>query len=69
MSIELKPCPFCGGAPHLEPELYSEENPSEVIGPASVGCQNCGAAIWGDWSENAIDAWNRRAPTGGRMDE
>jgi len=60
MDEELLPCPFCGGNAHLEPELYSDENASEVIGPASVSCMNCGAAIWGDWSDDALTAWNRR---------
>jgi restriction alleviation protein Lar len=56
MRSELKPCPFCNGKATLSPEIYSDENPSEVIGPAGVKCDDCGALVWGDWSDDAIAA-------------
>jgi restriction alleviation protein Lar len=57
----LQICPFCGGVAKLYPQTYSEENPSEVIGPAVVNCHDCSAAVIGDWEDDALAAWNRRA--------
>lgn len=59
---ELASCPFCGGTPRLFPETYSDDNPNEVIGSASINCQECSCLVHGDWSDEAIAAWNRRAP-------
>lgn len=58
---DLLPCPFCGGKAQLHPPTYSDENPSEIIGPACVNCQNCCAAVIDTWEDDALAAWNRRA--------
>lgn len=58
---ELLPCPFCGGTANLYPPTYSDENPSEVIGPAVINCPDCTAAVIGDWEDDALAIWNRRA--------
>ena len=55
---ELRPCPFCGGKPHMT--SYSE-------GGVTIGCKICGAAsgMRGSASQ-AEDAWNARsAPRSG----
>ncbi|TPM89829.1 Lar family restriction alleviation protein [Mesorhizobium sp. B2-1-3A] len=58
---KLLPCPFCGGQAKAWPNTYSDENPSEIITSACVNCQECCAAVCGEWTEDAIAAWNRRA--------
>ena len=57
MSIELKPCPFCGG------EGFVNDDPTgEGIGVLSVECHGCGADS-GYWlrKDLAIRSWNTRA--------
>lgn len=63
---KLKPCPFCGGTPHVA---------QNYLGQKYVRCPECGACVWGrdtdDWSvgkmgekqaeKSAAEAWNRRA--------
>ena len=55
MTIELKPCPFCGGDP-VE-FTYS--------GSDCVGCKDCIAYLGGEESDlthlQLAEAWNRRA--------
>ena len=57
-SIELKPCPFCGGVA----EIY-RDNLTEIW---IVGCDriknNCNVVPYatGDTSKDAAAAWNRR---------
>lgn len=65
MTMELKPCPFCGG------KVYMAQN---YLGQIYVHCPNCGACVWGkvtdDWRVDtmgkkkaekcAAEAWNRR---------
>lgn len=56
MSIELKPCPFCGGEPRLV----------EEISLAKVACMNRGCDVEPEtpwfWSvDEAAEAWNTRA--------
>lgn len=53
---ELKPCPFCGGEPHI----YCSGSPSngsfmEVI------CGKCRCQTERLRGDKAIEAWNRRA--------
>jgi Lar family restriction alleviation protein len=58
MDEELKPCPFCGGAVHMDVQ----------DGSTCVNCDGCGMSFtvfeWFDWgeSEKTIAAWNKRAP-------
>ena len=53
MTPELKPCPFCGGAPALENEAARKY----------VYCSVCEAdGAWDGDEQTAIDAWNRRTP-------
>ena len=64
--MNLKPCPFCGGKPHMA---------QNYLGQKYVRCPECGACVWGkdtdDWridtmgekkaEKAAAEAWNRRA--------
>lgn len=48
--VELKPCPFCGGAAtHVETSRI-------------VSCSVCDGGFYGDTDAHAIAAWNCRAP-------
>ena len=61
MSIELKPCPFCG-----EKAILDETNENEVF----VGCYNCYAhtGLY-CYEQDAIDAWNSRVESTFTPDE
>jgi Lar family restriction alleviation protein len=67
MSVELKPCPFCGGEAEMVDarKLLVVSKYSYII-PYSVRCSNrkCGVKPYTEYSgteQEAIDAWNRRA--------
>lgn len=73
---ELKPCPFCGGKPHLE-KNHRAFIKSETTRVAFVRCHNCNARTerfelrdFGHTSfsyeanKKAIEAWNRRVNDG-----
>lgn len=52
---ELKPCPFCGGKPHL----------MDMGWPHHVYCEECGAKVTSvlydeDGDNEAKEKWNRR---------
>ena len=56
--IELKPCPFCGGA-----EIEMEDN-------AYMRCASCGASSgWKDNPVEAINDWNTRARENDSVDD
>lgn len=65
MSVELKPCPFCGRKHPVE--LYMDEETVNK-GMYQVTCNalkgGCGSSS-GYWyfDEEATEAWNRRAET------
>ena len=65
MSVELKPCPFCGMKHPVE--LYMDEETVNK-GMYQVTCNalkgGCGSSS-GYWyfDEEATEAWNRRAET------
>ena len=49
-TIELKPCPFCGGEAEIQGEDYFWSE-----------CKYCSAETMGNWDvAEAIEAWNRR---------
>ena len=53
----IKPCPFCGGEPHLT-TLGSSEGYDHG---GAIHCTNCAVETpLGDTSQEAIDAWNSR---------
>lgn len=57
MSVELKPCPFCGAEPVLSPDYF---------GRYDVRCLNADCKIMPATSvyltpEDAAEVWNRRA--------
>ena len=61
---KLKPCPFCGGAAEIKPELYGLNGyrigcafrATEYTCPGFIGFSAC---YWNE--EMAITSWNRRA--------
>jgi Lar family restriction alleviation protein len=70
MSVELKPCPFCGGKARIFYTMDIGVPTGDNGYKVSVKCDNllrCGAKIekWAakkEWAkESAIKAWNRRA--------
>ena len=54
--LDLKPCPFCGGAAKLAVVPFPSGDRYRVC------CTDCGATTWPRIieSRNAIEAWNRR---------
>lgn len=65
MSIELKPCPFCGGEPTMSSYTYSTLGGGYVQFKVECENDNCPAqptVDWHYWSEaEAAEAWNTRA--------
>jgi Lar family restriction alleviation protein len=66
MTDELKPCPFCGGAPRLLRlvETYpavGDKPAGEYDAWFNVTCDNCGIEQGDEYRSSAITAWNRRA--------
>lgn len=66
---ELKPCPFCGGEAFLHEipphtHLIAKFMPDHM-GSWAVECgqPDCGTGLLRDGREDAISAWNRRAPS------
>lgn len=57
MTVDLKPCPFCGGAASLDEDHHS---------PGFSGaCRACDFSLeYRKDRADAIAAWNRRAPEG-----
>jgi len=53
--IELKPCPFCGGNPHIT--LHSITFDGSKLN--SVHCNECPASMLGVDNE-PVDKWNKR---------
>ena len=65
MSVELKPCPFCGAeAEHFKDACFVCET-GKPVGEIKhfVWCTECSALVSGDTEQEAYDAWNRRAET------
>ena len=59
MESNLMPCPFCGGKPFLSARLpyFGEQWTVAVV------CEDCNASSKHKVKdEDAIEAWNRRAP-------
>ena len=55
-NIELKPCPFCGGAVNKKIGQYK--------GTVMFVCKKCGADVCfygAEYEPKATQAWNRRA--------
>ena len=64
----LLPCPFCGGDPIMRRTV--QEFPADADGPAgeydawfTLQCDDCGIEQGAEYRSEAVDAWNRRAPT------
>lgn len=52
--MNLKPCPFCGGEPHIERRGNARFS-------TIISCLDCGATHeCGDTGENVGNGWNRR---------
>ena len=54
--MELKPCPFCGGE-----AIKSAFCWANIADESTVECTVCGARTKVLKTEEAIEAWNRRA--------
>lgn len=69
---ELLPCPFCGKKPELRELLvHYDDGPHGPVGSYSghflVACDECGIEVGEEYRDDAIAAWNRRAPAEGRV--
>lgn len=73
MSVELKPCPFCGSAAILDDRSFSRDGVLQYH-EYQVVCSSCGARVYYGQTSNcyksqpeaikeAIEWWNRRAET------
>lgn len=59
MSVELKPCPFCGGK-----AILTSETTNYFSERYFVLCNDCHNRTKGcQFRRTAIEAWNRRAET------
>lgn len=58
MSVELKPCPFCGGKAILKKNRYSS---GYYVTCLSHKCSMIVATCQRETKEEAAEAWNRRA--------
>lgn len=58
MTIELLPCPFCGGSASIEYKVH---------GVVELGCDNVGCGVLPSATQLSVEAavtnWNRRAPS------
>lgn len=64
--IKLKPCPFCGGEPHMEvipAHKHIFADMPDCDGEVFVFCDSCSAAVSGRNDQDAAEAWNHRADT------
>ena len=73
MEIELKPCPFCGGAVKLDARKdYEERQACDGKACLVIECLDCGAEVtaynytdgplpYEVLAEKAAEKWNRRA--------
>ena len=65
--MELKPCPFCGGEAvinEIPPHKHTFVNMPDCEGFTYIECTGCGCTIGADTTQQAIEAWNRRADDG-----
>ncbi|MGE5523422.1 MAG: Lar family restriction alleviation protein [Rhodospirillaceae bacterium] len=59
MSNELKPCPFCGAQPTIEP-WHGGKPTKRMISCENDDCAVC-PSVSGNTEREAVEAWNRRA--------
>ena len=60
---DMKPCPFCGKEPMIEPSMCGPVGMkgSRIVCVNYSGCQ-AAPHVYGDTLEEAIERWNRRTP-------
>ena len=71
-TLELKPCPFCGGEPrHFHTRVKSCVDSTILLDYDFVRCLECASETrqFCDNKEGAITAWNTRAPLGVTKEE
>ena len=64
MKDKLKPCPFCGEIPEVNPHgFYNQKTKDFSDRTYGIVCNACHASGWQFYNtkEEAITAWNRRA--------
>jgi Lar family restriction alleviation protein len=59
MTMELKPCPFCGGKAEVVDNEYFVD-----VSCAHIHCRGYAASLMYNNKKEAIEAWNRRADNG-----
>lgn len=63
-AAELEACPFCGGAGSIEEAQGGQAQGFTPVFRGHCSEMDCANTAWGD-REDAIKAWNRRAPVAG----
>ena len=58
---KLKPCPFCGGVPHVEIDNDFWGIKHYKVACPNEGCEGQPTTTWNVSLKEAINIWNRRA--------
>lgn len=62
---KLKPCPFCGESPVINPHGFYNKKTKEFTDKTyGIVCDNCHTSSWQFYNtkDEAIKAWNTRTP-------
>ena len=61
----LRPCPFCGAAPVLEPDPWTGQSVRIACGSGACGIRPATEYLLPDYADELCRAWNGRVPAEG----